>query len=246
MMKVTYLEHSGFYIQTENYDYLFDYYKGGLPLPESEKALFVFVSHGHYDHYRKEIFSLRKHKGKVKFILSSDILVPEEFMGDDIVFIGPNEECNIGDCTVRTLRSTDEGVAFLVSCGGKIFYHAGDLNWWHWQEESEEYNTAMRRAYQSEINKLQGMKIDVAFVPVDPRLGEQYCLGIDCFMKRTDTRFVFPMHFWGNFDVFERLMLEKCTEEYRNRIIKIESAGQKFVLDTSSDNDTRRRVSDAC
>lgn len=246
MMKVTYLEHSGFYIQTENNDYLFDYYKGGLPAPENEKSLFVFVSHAHYDHYRKEIFSLRKNSGKVTFILSSDIPVPEEFAGEDIVFIGPNEECKIGECEVRTLRSTDEGVAFLVSCCGKTFYHAGDMNWWHWQEESKEYNTAMRRAYQSEINKLQGMKIDVAFVPVDPRLGEQYCLGLDCFMKRTDTRYVFPMHFWGNYDIFARLMLEKCTEEYRSRIIRIESARQEFILDTSSDNNTRRRIGDVC
>lgn len=232
MMKVTYLEHSGFCIETENDNFLFDYYKGNLELLNNKKSILVFVSHAHYDHYRKEIFSLRKYTDKVTFILSSDIPVPEEFAGDDVVFIGPNEECKIGACTVRTLRSTDEGVAFLISCSGKIFYHAGDLNWWHWQEESEEYNTAMRRAYQSEINKLQGVKIDVAFVPVDPRLGEQYCLGIDCFMKRTDTRYVFPMHFWGNFDVSNRLMHEKCTEGYRNKIIKIERAGQRFALNT--------------
>ena len=91
----------------------------------------------------------------------------------------------------------------------------------------------MRRSYQAEINKLQGEKIDAAFVPVDPRLGEQYCWGIDCFMKRTDTKRVFPMHFWGNYDVFDRLMLEQCTQEYRDRIMKIEQEGQSFLLDKS-------------
>ena len=134
---------------------------------------------------------------------------------------------------MRTLRSNDEGVAFLVHYHGQTLYHAGDLNWWHWEGEPEAYNTGMRRSYQAEINKLQGEKIDAAFVPVDPRLGEQYCWGIDCFMKRTDTKRVFPMHFWGNYDVFDRLMLEQCTQEYRDRIMKIEQEGQSFLLDKS-------------
>ena len=87
--------------------------------------------------------------------------------------------------------------------------------------------------HRSEINKLQGEKIDAAFVPVDPRLGEQYCWGIDCFMKRTDTKYVFPMHFWGSYDVYERLMLEPCTRDYRERIMKIGREGQSFLLDGS-------------
>ena len=89
----------------------------------------------------------------------------------------------------------------------------------------------MRRSYQSEINKLCGEKIDAAFVPVDPRLGEQYCLGIDCFMKRTETKRVFPMHFWGEYEIFDRLDSEACTEAYRERMIRIEGEGQIFDLE---------------
>ena len=50
-------------------------------------------------------------------------------------------------------------------------------------------------------------------------------------MKRTDTKYVFPMHFWGNYKIFDRLMLEECTEGYKDRIMKIERAGQTFELD---------------
>ena len=96
--------------------------------------------------------------------------------------------------------------------------------------EPDEYNKGMRRSYQAEINKLQPERIDAAFVPVDPRLGEQYCWGIDCFMKRTRTKYVFPMHFWENYSVCDRLMMEDCTEEYRVRIVKIEREGQQFLL----------------
>ncbi|HJB81594.1 MAG TPA: MBL fold metallo-hydrolase [Candidatus Mediterraneibacter intestinavium] len=228
MMKVTYLGHSGFFVEMEDACFLFDYYKGELPEADRGKKLFVFVSHGHYDHYRKEIFSLRDQYDQVRCLISSDIFVRE---AEDILSVKPNEETEVLGCRIRTLRSTDEGVAFLLKYRGRTIYHAGDLNWWHWEEETEEYNTAMRRAYQSEINKLQGEKIDLAFVPVDPRLGEQYCWGLDCFMKRTDTKRVFPMHFWDNYAVFDRLALEKCAQDYEDRIIRIEREGQSFLLE---------------
>ena len=228
MKKVTYLGHSGFFVEMEDACFLFDYYKGELPEADRGKKLFVFVSHGHYDHYRKEIFSLRDQYDQVRCLISSDIFVRE---AEDILSVKPNEETEVLGCRIRTLRSTDEGVAFLLKYRGRTIYHAGDLNWWHWEEETEEYNTAMRRAYQSEINKLQGEKIDLAFVPVDPRLGEQYCWGLDCFMKRTDTKSVFPMHFWDNYAVFDRLALEKCAQDYEDRIIRIEREGQSFLLE---------------
>lgn len=228
MMKVTYLGHSGFLVEMDDVIFLFDYYKGELPEMDPGKKLLVFVSHAHYDHYRKEIFSLREHPGPLCFILSSDVTAKT---APDIVFMKPNEEREILGCRIRTLRSTDEGVAYLLKYGGKTIYHAGDLNWWHWDGETEAYNTAMRRAYQSEINKLQKEKINVAFIPVDPRLGEQYCWGLDCFMKRTDTEKVFPMHFWGSYEVFDRLLLEKCTREYEDRIMRIEREGQSFLLE---------------
>ena len=227
MMRVTYLGHSGFLIETEDAYFLFDYYRGKLPKMDAEKKLLVFVSHAHYDHYRKEIFTLRDVFPRIRFVLSSDIFVRE---AEDVISMKPNEEREAFGCHIRTLRSTDEGVAFLIRYCGRTIYHAGDLNWWHWEGEPEEDNTRMRRAYQSEINKLQKEKIDAAFVPVDPRLGEQYCWGLDCFMKRTDTKRVFPMHFWEKYSVFDRLSLT-CAREYEDRIVRIEREGQTFLLE---------------
>lgn len=228
MIRVTYLSHSGFLVELEHAYFLFDYYKGDLPKIKTGKPFFVFVSHVHYDHYRKDIFRLREYLPELYFILSSDV---EAEGARDIISMGPNEEREVSGCRIRTLRSTDEGVAFLVRYEGITLYHAGDLNWWHWEEESREYNTMMRRNYQYEINKLNGEKIDAAFVPVDPRLGEQYCLGIDCFMKRTDTQAVFPMHFWDNYGIFDRLLLEKGAREYVEKIQRITKEGQVFELE---------------
>ncbi len=228
MIKVTYLGHSGFLAEVEDMYLLFDYYKGELPKMDPDKKMAVFVSHSHYDHYGKDIFRLRDIFQQIRFILSDDIPAQEE---EDVIFVRPNEHREILGLDITTLRSNDEGVAFLVKYKNRTIYHAGDLNWWHWEGELEEYNTKMRRSYQSEINKLQKEKIDVAFVPVDPRLGEQYCWGLDCFMKRTETARVFPMHFWETYDIFDRLLLEKCTEDYQDKIVRIDKEGQSFLLD---------------
>ena len=228
MIKVTYLGHSGFLAEVEDMYLLFDYYKGELPKMDPDKKMAVFVSHSHYDHYGKDIFRLRDIFQQIRFILSDDIPAQEE---EDVIFVRPNEHREILGLDITTLRSNDEGVAFLVKYKNRTIYHASDLNWWHWEGEPEEYNTKMRRSYQSEINKLQKEKIDVAFVPVDPRLGEQYCWGLDCFMKRTETARVFPMHFWETYDIFDRLLLEKCTEDYQDKIVRIDREGQSFLLD---------------
>ncbi|MGC4017857.1 MAG: MBL fold metallo-hydrolase [Muricomes sp.] len=227
MMRITYLSHSGFLAELETVYFLFDFYKGELPELKKNKKFFVFISHAHYDHYKRDIFELRERIPGICFILSNDI---EAEAGEDVTFVGPNEEIEVNGCKIRTFRSTDEGVAFLVKYEDDTIYHAGDLNWWHWAEESQAYNTMMRRNYQHEINKLNSTKIDVAFVPVDPRLGEQYCWGLDCFMKRTDTQFVFPMHFWENYGIFDRLEMEDCTKEYIDKIQRITEEGQVFEL----------------
>ena len=119
------------------------------------------------------IYGFRKEFEEIYYILSWDVPAGSE----KVYHLRPGEETEIAGCSVRTLRSNDEGVAFLVRYHGKTLYHAGDLNWWHWEGEPEEYNTGMRRSYQSEINKLQGEKIDAAFVPVDPQARGTVLLG---------------------------------------------------------------------
>ena len=153
MIRVTYLGHSGFLVETQDMYFLFDYYKGEFPRFDKDKKMLGFASHAHYAHYGKAIYGLREQFKNLSYILSSDIPVVE---GNDVFRIGPCEEKVIAGCRIRTLRSNDQGVAFLVKDGeGHTFYHAGDLNWWHWEGEPDEYNKGMRRSYQAEINTLQ-------------------------------------------------------------------------------------------
>lgn len=225
-MRITYLNHSGYVVEEKDIVLIFDYYKGYLPPITEEKKIYVFASHVHYDHFKKEIFQWADRYKNIQYILSDDIMA--EGPDGKTIYIGPRQEIQVDELQIRTLRSTDEGVAFFVRFHDKVIYHAGDLNWWHWEEESEAYNLMMKRMFQNEIGRIEGEKIDVAFVPLDPRQGEQYYWGFDYFMKHTDTRCVFPMHMWEDYDIYERLMENPAAEEYKNRVMHVIRPQQVF------------------
>lgn len=136
------------------------------------------------------VLSWREKNPQIRYILSEDVKTDGEALR-----MGPDDTLELPDLKVRTLPSTDEGVAFLVETDGQVIYHAGDLNWWHWNGESETYNREMGEAYRSQIDRLAGKRIDLAFVPMDPRLEDKYLWGIDYFMKTAVPRWLAPIHF---------------------------------------------------
>lgn len=245
-MKVTFIAHSGFYIETESAALLFDYFKGALPDPDPGKMLFVFASHVHEDHFNPEIFRLADRSSMVRFILSDDIpesRIPAPLMRD-VSMIGPHAavEFPLPDgemLTVRTFRSTDEGVAFLVDVGDRRIYHAGDLNNWHWDEENEEdrlFNEAQARDYAAELEKIaaavgeDGHVPDLAFVPLDNRLGEGGSLGLSEYMEKVSARYVFPMHLFGDPGIIARFRTLPAAAEYKDRILGSGTKGESFEL----------------
>lgn len=235
-MEITYISHSGFAVELKTHVLLFDYYKGEIPKFDVDKHMIVFASHVHHDHYVKEIFELKEQYANVHYVLSSDIrksakkILAERQMEESVTFLRMHQELKLGEVNMQTLKSTDAGVAFLVSCEGQMIYHAGDLNWWHWEGESDAYNAHMKTAYFKELENLKNISIDVAFVPVDPRLGEQYYYGIDALARCADVKALIPMHCWDDYTVCEKLMCQKETETYRNRIYPMTKEGEKLCL----------------
>jgi L-ascorbate metabolism protein UlaG (beta-lactamase superfamily) len=227
MLKVTYISHSGFLVELEEAYLLFDYYKGTIPEFNPKKKVYVFASHGHHDHFNYNVFNLLKRENEIHFILSDDIQV-DGF--SEVTLVGPNTELTVGGCRISTLTSTDEGVAFLAEYQGCNIYHAGDLNWWHWNGESVKYNEDMKVNYQREINKLKGKEIDIAFITLDPRLEDAYILGLDYFANQTNTKTIIPMHFWGNYEVFDMLKSNDATKDYIDKVICIREEGEVFCL----------------
>lgn len=221
-MKVTYIQHSGFMVECGDCALVFDYYRGTLPPARKDRKIYVFASHSHSDHFQEEIFTWEKEYPQIQYILSDDIEAPA---AGNRTFLGPGVECELGDIQIKTLRSTDEGAAFFVSVRDgertRTVYHAGDLNWWHWEEESPDYNREMERSYKEALKPIEGAHIDLAFVPADPRLGEAYYWGLDWFMRHTDTELVYPMHLWGRYGIIDKLMEQPETKGYRERIVRL-------------------------
>lgn len=230
--KVWYLAHSGFAVQTESSFLIFDYYldepKGGTieqgvidPKELAEKNVIVFVSHNHDDHFNPVVFEWQKTIPNIRYILSNDI--PEI---PNATMIGPDDTVEQEDLVVKTYRSTDEGVAFLVQIDGLAIYHAGDLNWWHWEGEPETYNIKMADDYKKQIDLLAGERIDLAFVPLDPRQERQYDWGVKYLLERSNVPYVVPMHFWNQPDVIDRLLVEPYMSCHANRICPLRHRGQ--------------------
>jgi len=230
--KVWYLFQSGFAVQTGGHFLIFDYWRdrpkgegleSGVIDPAALRShdVAVFISHRHADHYNRKIHTWRHEIPKLRIILSDDIRAV-----DGALTIGAGSTLAHPDLTVQTLASNDEGVAFVVDVDGMRIYHAGDLNWWHWEGEPDDYNEGMAASYKSQIDKLSGNPIDLAFVPVDPRLNEQYAWGIDYLMRTADVRHVIPMHFGIDASVVRRLLEDPISQSYRDRISGFTKRGE--------------------
>ena len=229
-MKITYIHHSAFLVETASACLLFDWFEGELPPIPEGKPLYVLASHIHGDHFSEAVFSLNH--PRATYLLSCDIpekLVPENRKAVTH-FLQPYESWQDGVLSVETFRSTDEGVAFWCSVDGREVYHAGDLNHWYWEGEDEQWNRDMTAAYRAEMTRLAGRTADAAFLPVDPRLMGWFYLGVEDFMAQADAKAIFPMHFWGDFSVCGKLLQHPSSRRYRDQIVTIEAKGQTFTL----------------
>lgn len=237
MTKVTYIDHSGFLLETDSCYLLFDYYKRAIPSLDPVKELLVFASHFHQDHYSKKIWELIKQYPNTKYILSKDIYKHDKYSrSEEALYVSKDAEYNVElqdgeQLHFTTLRSTDEGVAFLIELAGKRYYHAGDLNLWVWEGESAAYNSNMEKAYYKELDKLRGLKIDVAFIPLDPRLEKYAYLGMETFLEATDTNVVFPMHMWGKYQIIEEFLAQGKYNKYQDTVKVLHHSGEEFILD---------------
>lgn len=226
-MKVTFIEHSGFCVELEQTVLLFDYYQGVIPDMPKEKELYVFASHSHPDHFNRKIFDLEKAYPKIQYILSDDIRANDS---GRITKIREHENKTIGSVQVETLKSNDEGVAFLVTAEGRTIYHAGDLNWWYWNGEPEDDNEYMIRSYKEEVALLKGREIDLAFLLLDPRQEDKYCKGINYFMDEIHPKAVFPMHAFGEYKISRHYLNCDDGRPYQGIVREITKAGEEFII----------------
>ena len=173
----------------------------------------ALVSHDHADHWQPAA------------VACADVLVRG---------MVPGEMREIYGARIRAYGSTDEGVSFLISVEGKQIFHAGDLNLWHWRDESSVTEIeAAERAFYDCVAPIPKQKIDVAFFPVDPRQGSMYDAGAGYFIMTVKPKFFIPMHFQGRPDVALRFAVTGETPQ--TRVIALEQPGDHIDLHLPED-----------
>lgn len=227
--QIWYLYHSSFAIKHGQTLMIFDYYNDlptnqvrdldhGVINPEEIKDLdvYVFVSHGHYDHYNSIIFTWQDTIKSIHYIISDDISIHRNT--DNITTIGPNQTMTVGCLKVHTLLSNDKGVAFIVSSLDKTFFHSGDLNWW--VGKNPVVNAEDERILKAGYEIVKTYNVDVAFIPISPKLGEHYSLSTDYFLKHIakSNCLLFPMHFGLNLEIFRWLERDGFLEDPRLQV----------------------------
>ncbi len=212
-VKITYILHSCYVVEFETFNFVFDYYDGEIQELLGKKKTYFFASHVHSDHYSPKVFQQGRASRGDCYILSKEIgeseKKPSELV-DSILYVDENHEYQIGDVKINTFHSTDVGVAFLIEYDGKKIFHAGDLNWWHWNGEPDEFNKGMKRDFKAEVAKIkQTLKekdrsnesIDIGFLLLDTRMENASDWGMMYYMNELSFQHVFPMHFFS--DTFE-------------------------------------------
>ena len=205
---VTHYYHSGFSVSCEDTILIFDYWLGeDEELAERYRLtpgklgryrqIFVFISHDHPDHMDPVVFSWKDLPG-IQYIVSSDMPV-----GTRGRRMAPGDTLSFSDeVEVTAFDSTDLGVSFLVNFKGLQVFHAGDLNFWHWRDEStmkeiEEADAEFRKA----LAPLCEHPVDLAFFPLDPRQGTMFEAGANYFILSVKPRIMIPMHYFHRAEV---------------------------------------------
>lgn len=207
-MLLTYIYHSCYLLETAEVNLLFDFFKDSGDKPgkgiihdrilKEEKPLYVFASHFHPDHFNREILEWSCKRGAIQYIFSQDILENHKASADEATFLNKGDTYQDDRLYVKAFGSTDVGSSFFLKIGGKLLFHAGDLNNWHWKDEStpEEIKEA-EDFYKRELDDVakEIRQLDVAMFPIDPRLGTDFMRGAIQFISRIHVKTILPMHF---------------------------------------------------
>lgn len=216
-MKLTYIFHSGFVLETEQCLLVFDYWMDPARVMDgcmgTAKHVYVFASHFHEDHFTKETFKWKDSIRNITYILSKDICKRRRAHREDAdVWMAKGATWEDENIEVIATGSNDSGVSWIVKTEGKTIFHAGDLcNWYarfladdapEGEIYSEEFQelinpVAEEKRYLGELKDIHKIAdgFDLVMFPVDGRIGNGYTLGGRQFIERFKVGMFVPMHF---------------------------------------------------
>ena len=235
---VYYIYHSAFVIELEKSILIFDFYK--FPnnkkkekekffnrfIKRTDKKVYIFATHSHPDHFNKEILTWSKINENIKYILSDDIRILKH---KNFYFTKEDDSFELDNLKINTFGSTDLGSSFYINTENKNIFHSGDLHFWHWEDDTLEEEKTMYDAYMVQLEKIKKLdRIDIAFVPVDPRLGVNTLEGVELFYKILKPRIIIPMHFSNDYS-----QMKNFIEKFKNingvKVIEIRDSMEKIL-----------------
>ena len=241
-MKLDYIYHSGFAIEAEGVTIIIDYYKDSSEtirnqgivhdcLLQKPGKLYVLSTHFHPDHFNREILTWKEQRPDIIYLFSKDILKHHRANPEDAIYINKGESYEDDNLRIDAFGSTDVGISFLIHLQGMSIFHAGDLNNWHWSEESTEQE--IRKAngdFLAEVKylKQQISAIDLVMFPVDRRMGKDYMKGAEQFIEQIKTTIFVPMHFSEDYEGGNAL--RDFAENAGCRFISITQRGESFEI----------------
>ena len=240
-MRLTYIYHSGFAIETNNCVIIIDYYRDSdddkskgvvhSKLLRQEKPLYILSTHSHYDHFNPEILSWKNTRNDITYIFSNDILENRMATENDAIYLNKTDIFQNGQLWIKAFGSTDLGISFLIKIEDRQIFHAGDLNNWHWDEEStqEEIDKA-QTDYLNELHLLanETNHLHLAMFPVDSHLGRNYMLGAEQFTQNIKTDIFSPMHFASEYEKVSAFKL--IADKYNTQCVCWKDKGEQIIF----------------
>lgn len=235
---IWYLDHSAWAVKTKNNLLIFDYTENGKkpsfsslgsgyvnPSELKDLKITVFSSHGHNDHYDNIIFNWKRSNANIQYVLGSK---PGRVNAADYTFLGAGQSKTINGIEVKTIKSTDAGVAFLIKADGLDIYFAGD-----------HANTQNTKAgpYHQEIDYLSTInpQIDIAFVLAGAGCGGGYesCVleGDFYAINKLSPKVVFPMHSGGKEYVYDQFKIDAASANISSQIIAANFRGDHYFYE---------------
>ncbi|MBN1426235.1 ankyrin repeat domain-containing protein [Candidatus Fermentibacteria bacterium] len=240
------LGHCGWAIRTPGHFLIFDYFSEGddpacasltnghvNPAEIGDRDVYVFVTHGHRDHFDAKIFPWKEAIPHLTYIYG---FRPEElpenrgtgYSGPAYEYIGPRDVRELGGMKIRTIRANDiaPGVGFFVEVDGVGIYHAGDHAGWA---------EGQREGFTQEIDYLAALspQVDLAFCNVtgchahgEVPLRESFLYT----MEKLHPKVMIPTHAGGREFVYSQFVESVKDRTHEVRVVCPENRGDSYLF----------------
>lgn len=234
---IWYLGHAGWAVKTENRLLIFDYVwiprSGNTPENPSladgyidpaeikDCCVFVFVSHGHGDHFDPEIFKWEKSVENIRYIFGWEADRDPRYH----YLTEPRTKRTIDGVEIFNINHAFDGIpegAFLVKTDGLVIFHSGDHG-----STGEEMNPL----FKANIDYLaqQEQQIDLAFISqFGSRTGGEINNGDLYTIEKLGPKITFPMHQGGGERFYKKFAQEAEQKGAKTQVICAKKQGERF------------------